>query len=444
MSCIDLAAYLDRRMPPDQGARFEDHLASCVSCQADVTSWETLHRGAAAWREDLQGVGPAATARLLESATAPPRRSMWIPLGLAAAVGLALLALTRAAPPLEAPGTAPPVVQTRPDPVPESPAPATAAPRVPELVFQEGSENTWSASRLVVPGDGRLVVSLGEHLLALGAGSSLELVQGDARTVRLSLERGEAAFSVAPQAAASSLELRAGPAVLRGSGSRFAVDLRDGLVVTVESGEVQVEGAEDRWVVRAGERLRNGRVSPASDRVAERLLRSGPAPAELVPEAAKPPPVPTFALALLKAQVARGELASAVPALYHRVAADPDDWPAWQLLAQAEARSSHPDEALAAWETVAAGAGGSSARRAHYQAAVILQDRSDPAAAVVHLLAWLDDSSGSAALTAEALVRLAGSYDALGQPELAQVQWRRVVDEHPGTVAAATAARHLD
>lgn len=222
---------------------------------------------------------------------------------------------------------------------------------------------------------------------------------------RLVLDRGSVLIEARPRPEDQPLAVHAGEARVVVVGTRFSVSL-DPLSVVVSEGVVAVEWHGDRTLVRAGE------VYP-------------PPPPEV-------PPAPP-SLDVLRAQVVAGELAAARKALEAHVARAPTDAEAWALLAQVATREDQPNRARRAWQKVVAHGRPRAARRARFELARLLEDR--PREAIEWLEAYLADPGP---WVPEARLRLGRAQRALQDPD-ADATLRRVIADHPGTAAAATA-----
>lgn len=129
----------------------------------------------------------------------------------------------------------------------------------------------------------------------------------------------------------------------------------------------------------------------------------------------------------------QGDATGARQSLLDHLAANPRDIEARALLAQAETKLGHRSAAVSAWEQVVDAGRPNTARRARYEIARLFEDR--PQQAIPWLEAYLADPGP---LVPEARLRLGRAQAALGLPEAEQTL-NRVIADHPGTAAAASA-----
>jgi ferric-dicitrate binding protein FerR (iron transport regulator) len=446
MSCNFLQEYFDGRLQDPERGQFEAHAQACDSCGSQMAAWREFEHSAQAWGLDQPEPSAQETAQLL--ARVEQRhgrwRWTWIPLAAVPLAAAAALFLLQPTPPPSLPIPSAPVAVQVPGPA------------VYELtaVYSAGPGTEVLTDALVTGSNGRLVAALGPHSLALGAGSRLELRTATDDHVELVLQSGLAAFEVEKSGDGRPFVVRAGTARIQVIGTRFSVETGDELRVQVAEGTVEVLQGSQRWLLHAGEGLQGGAVVPVqglNETLAALFSKKVPAPVEPRPKVPAPvepkskvPVAPTVPdLAHLRNWVASGEFQLALPPLRQVVANDPSNLAAWRLLASAEAKAGNRQAAAAAWEEIAERGRGSQARRARFEAAVLLQELGSHEAAATHLQAWLADPAGSASLTAEARLRLADSLSVLGRQSEANEQLGRIVRDHPGSAAAAQAARML-
>ena len=387
-----------------------------------LREWASDRAAPAVDAAEARGRAALLVARARERSTARRRvRLLAVAAVLLVSAGLFLLNLPPA-----------PELDAAPETLAASPEGSTAAPL----------ETAAEPPTVRAPADAPLELLLGDDRVELAAGGALRLPAAGPDTTRVDLLSGAVTAEVEHRAPGESFVVVAADVEVRVVGTRFSVELDgDSVVVGVSDGTVDVSAGGGRWTVAAGSvlRWRGGEAEWAPRRASAppSAQVSPPAPDLPVPETAQ-----RFDLDdVLGRLLLGGDVEGAVDALRRRVDDEPTDRDAWAALAGALHRQGDREAALAAWLAAAELGGGLPARRARYEAASLLQENSDHAAAAEQLEEMLSGDSG--ALEADARVRLGSSLLALGREGDAQAEWRSVVQRFPGTTAASTAARLL-
>ncbi|MFK7926705.1 MAG: hypothetical protein AB8H79_00840 [Myxococcota bacterium] len=304
--------------------------------------------------------------------------------GLAALAALVALAVMPAQPPKDAPAVA--IEDDRPEP---------------SLVIEAPDRRSLSAGQHALGGD----------QIEVAQDGFVEVIDGGLAT-ELALRTGQVTVHAAPRSAGESLSVTHDDWTVRVVGTRFMV-VDDPFTVRVTEGVVRVTGPDTDTTLRAGDVLVEGQIQRAK-------------PTRIAPSL---PP-----LSELKQLLLDGRSDAARQGLSRRLAASPNDVPAWTLLAQLEGRAGAPDAAVTAWREVISRGNKAEAQRARYEAAVILDGR--PAEVVPLLTAFLADPGP---LAPEAGVRLGRALLVLGRDAEAKARLQAVIDASPGTSSAREA-----
>ena len=236
-------------------------------------------------------------------------------------------------------------------------------------------------------------------------GDSIEVADDSAVTVvasgALVLTEGTVHVEARPRPATSPLTITAGTATVTVVGTRFSVTLTP-LRVAVFEGVVRVTQRGEEHIVRAGETYPQER----------RPFRS---------------------LDDLRTLSVEGDMDEARTALRDHLDRRPSDADVWSLLARVESRAGRSRQAIRAWQEVVERGRTGQARQARFELARLYDDR--PRKAIRWLEAYLADPGPWAP---EARLRLGQAQSAIGDPA-SDDTLRRVVSDHPGTTAAATA-----
>lgn len=438
--CDQRQDYLDRTLSPEQSAAWVRHAHGCAACTRAMQAWAETEAAVQDWAQARQARprtrGDAEA--LMARAQAQARRRLAVP-PWALAVAAVLLGVALLWPDRSPLSTEPPTGVVAQVGIPE-----TAGP---EVLHQQGEGIRVGDGVLEVPDAGRLLVSVGEDQLGLGAGTRLHR-QADADP--WTLQAGTAAFSIAPRAPGEQFRVAVDDWEVVVVGTRFRVDRTDGLAVSVGEGTVEVRGPERTWRVRAGQRYHQGQVSDHDDPDLGPLLAVGvvvpevPALAPKTVSAAERRAASARSLDLdaLRRRLIGGEVAPVRDLLADHVARQPSDMEAWKLLALAERKAGDTAAATAAWLRVGEHATGTAQSRAWYEAALLLQEQGLHGDAVGRFYAFLGSTRRSNSLEAAARLHLSRSLIALDRTEAATAELERIIDGHQGT-SAATQARQL-
>ncbi len=434
--CHHREAYLDRTLSPAEQQQFVSHAQGCADCSRAMQAWSQTEAAVRDWAEVRRArpVTAGDTEALMARARAGSGRSVprW---ALAVAAVLLCVAVFWPEPePLAPPAPSVAVVE-------QAPAPA------PLQVLSQAGEGTAVAKHVLeVPSAGHLLVASGEDRLGLGERSR---VQRRVSTGEWILDRGTAAFEVAPRKAVETFTVVVGDHQIIVVGTRFRVDRTEGLVVTVAEGEVEVRGPDGTWKVGSGQRFQDGELIDQVDDKLDRLLQLVPAEVEALPVRADKPKRrikrdkrPPVDLDALRRRLVSGEVEPVRLALQQHLASDPSDVEAWKLLALAERKASNASAAAQAWLQVAERGSGGTAARAHYEAALLFQELGRHDQAIAGFSAFLANERRSNSLEAAGRLHLARSLDALGRRDEARAELTRIIENHQGT-SAATQARQL-
>ncbi len=253
--CTLLPQFLDRQLSSAKSNAFERHLDTCEECRTTLASWQAVRAELA--QLDPAGnqshprpqIAAAIVARARETRPALPLmvRFRWI----AVAAGIALIV---------AGGLGGFVLgqQYRPRSAP----PGDVVPVSVQLVRENHIElldiADFVGSTLDVPEDARLLARLGSDRVALKGNSRARVEQVSRRQVRLELNRGEIACSVARRKDGSEFVVKADQYRVHVIGTRFsvAVGSKKALDVRVFEGTVEVWGPnQQKWLVHARQAL---------------------------------------------------------------------------------------------------------------------------------------------------------------------------------------------
>jgi len=467
--CRDIEAYLDRSLDPAGRDAVDEHLGHCQACRERVRSWRDIEVDIMLWAEARSDFQPNSmdARRLVSRARAQTRehrgvgrRWGWAAgFAAAAAVVIAIVVIPR----VREPGVV---------------APASQA--LAMRVIDNGGSDISPAgvvvgATLTAAKNKRLLLELGDDRVGVSRSSRVEVVAAVAEHVRLRLHSGSVALDVMPRKGGEKVEVEAGNFLVAVVGTRFMVSMRlnGSIEVDVAEGRVRVSGlssgiqevteAQKLRVTKAGK----AGLSPmpvVGRRSLERLLRS-PEPVEPVAtwdwDGAGVEPfqvgprerskrrkgskhVRTDELALWRQWVLDGKYDAAERVLSERVAAAASDGDAWSLLADCRRKAGRFGPAVKAYRRAAGVAEAAVANRARFMAASLLQDElGEHSAAVAMLKAYLAEGQALRPLEAAAQVRLARSLRRLGRLDAARELLGAVLEQHPGTPAAADAKRLL-
>jgi transmembrane sensor len=426
----------------------ERHLRECEQCRETADRWEPFE---AALREDALNHAPAPPtageiATLLAAARSrrEPAGARVVALrwagGIAALVLIGIVVVLLARPGVTAAPEVAPVERStlevtlhRPDRV--------------DTVFVAGDT-------VEAPPDGRAVVRLGNDLLEVGPRGRVTVREGERTWVGVAWGRVEC--TVAPRDRRGAFLVEAGEVTVEVVGTRFAVERTEqgDVEVEVTEGTVRVAYGDQRpSLLRAGGQMLftpDGALVPEPATPAEEPAAAVEEPATVaLPDAGRSRSAPATAgspagLSVWREWIVEGRLGDAAAALDAHLGRQPGDTGAWSLLADCRRKQGRARAAIDAYAEVIERASAGEANRARYMAGSLAQDRlGDHAAAQRYFAAYLS-APGRKPLAAEAAVRRARSLLALGRDGEGRAVLERVLAEHAGTQAAATARRLLD
>jgi|GEM_PF-1866084 len=431
--CDQRQAYLDRTLSPEDQAAYVRHAHGCATCTRAMQAWAVTEAAVQDWAQVRQArprtPGDTEALMLRARARRAPAVPMW---ALACAAVLLIGALAWPEPPVPAPDA--PVAQTTQQPAPPPPL---------QVLSQAGDQAGVAGAVLEVPSEGHLLVASGEDRLGLGERSRLQRRE---RGGAWSLDRGTAAFDVAPRAAQDTFSVLVDDWEVVVVGTRFRVDRTQGLLVTVTEGRVEVRGPDGTWSVGAGQRFQDGELIDRVDDNVEALLRQAPEPRSepqpIQTKTARRAVVVQVDLGELRRRLIAGDVRPVRQELLDHLDDHPRDVDAWKLLALAERKAGNAPAAAQAWLQVAELGTGSSVARAHYEAALLFQELEQHTQAVTWFRAFLADERRSNSLEAAGRLHMARSQIALGDTDAAIQQLDTIIRNHQGT-SAATQAREL-
>lgn len=480
MTCSLRDSYLDETLVPEEGARFEQHLATCGACEAQLRAWEQAEAALQDWAEERVG----RTWRSDESQRQAElilarhrerhgqRRRAVVSLALAAAASFFLALLLFGG---------------------DGPERGTWEA---EILYREGSSSEISQDILSVLGSGRLVAQLGEDRVGLGDAATVRVLGREHGNVQLRLEQGSIGVEAAKRREDETLVVQAGDFAVRVVGTRFRVSrpADGGLVVAVDEGIVEVSTPGQRWWLERGTTLAVDASGTAATHQREEVdsqldLLLSPAkqvlpatePADVVPssdvapplgvatppepappasdvEAAEPSPLPQapaleaptpvappqLDLAALRTQLAKGQAPEVVDALEGHLSEDPSSVSGWSLLATARRKAGDPAGAIEAHRQVIQRGSRSQAAKARYEAARLLQRRPGGHEEAVELFeALLEDPGALRGLQPEIRLHLSRSMRAVGRSSEADALLQELIATWPGTAAAEAARGEL-
>lgn len=475
--CRDIEAYLDRSLEPAGRESFDEHLGHCQACRERVRNWRDIEVDIMLWAEARTDYQPDAmqARRLVSRARAHTReqqqravRRPWVWATGFAAAAAAIIAVV--------------VVPRLGDQDAGLPPSEALAMRV---IDNGGSDispaDTVAGATLTAATNKRLLVELGDDRVAVSRASRVDVVAAVADHVRLRLRAGSVALDVMPRKSGEKVEVEVGDYLVSVVGTRFMVSVRPsgGIEVDVAEGRVRVSGLSTGiQEVTEAQKLRVNKTGKAAltimptvgRRSLERLLRSpepvepvaswdnwdgaGVEPFEVGPrereraakrrKATRPRTSRADELTLWRQWVLDGKYDAAERALSERVKSASDDGNAWSLLADCRRKAGRYGPAVKAYRQASVVAEPAVANRARFMAASILQDElSDHGPAVALLRAYLAEGQALRPLEAAAQVRLARSLGKVGKHDAARELLEAVVEQHPGTPAAADARRLL-
>ncbi len=472
--CRQLQPYLDGRLKPEAAEAYRAHLSGCAACRARTEKWSGVETMIDQWRPPDAFNGPTENEvqHLMdemreESTDTAKTRAGSIKAILALAALVAVVIVVRS------------LSQTASLPVAEPSVRLTDV-----RLFAQGSSAPQDqpipkSNVLVSPKNGRLLARIGPSQIGLAPNSRVRLSLDDINEVRVFLQQGEIACDVNP-ADKTDFVIQAGTRSVWVVGTRFSVawtPYSDRFVVRVVRGEVEIRdpsginrrvtGGETYEAAAPGEV--EARDDPGVDGV-DALLRPPPAPSvqpslktidptldrapavpsdnSLAPPTAKhrtarskrdrhnsagapPAPQPTDRqIEQWRRLIIDGRYQVAIEAISTHLATHPRDGGAWALRADSERKSGQWQEAVRSYEMAARWAPPSSANRARFMAATIVQDKlDDPRRATVLLTAFLDGSKSKTHLMESAMLRLARAQLAIGDIRAARRLLHTLIDQ---------------
>jgi hypothetical protein len=475
---VRLDAYLDRALDAKATAAFEEHLASCPACSAQVRSWRTIAEAVVAWdaSRGADGVDPASENRLVRRARSPerkpPRSTVWRGLAWAVSV-LALVGATLVFWVFHAGDEGARGGVERNSSLAASTAPKTEELQLVVLKLPDGHPPPAprpAAGAVLDSGSGELLAQLGEDRIALSHSGRARVLAATSKQTRLSLQSGSVAVDVEPRRKGGLFQVESGDVVVTVVGTRFRV-LRsesDAVEVAVQRGKVLVERAGTSHVVSAGQSARfdpHGdhleAMSSADEAAAFQGLNAADNPAGEASAAepdvweATPRPAPQGPhrravtqgrdLESWRQWVLQGRYAEAESALTARVRVAPSDTEAQSLLGDCQRKAGEWPAAVATYRGVIAQGDVASANRARFLAATILEEKlKDPSAAISLLRQYLQQGAELRPLEAAATVRLARALSLVHEDAEARALLERVIRDHEGSAAAAEARALLE
>ncbi|MCP4674532.1 MAG: tetratricopeptide repeat protein [Deltaproteobacteria bacterium] len=486
--CRLLEAYCDRTLSPFERKAFERHFKDCEACSSVVDAWNAVGKAtrsvAAATVEAQPDSTEEARLRIIEQVERRPLigfglrpRIAWVATAIVLlVVGLALYqTLDRGV--------------TSAGPVNLNEMVTIEAHRI---TAQESRPLTIEAQEVFpinVPARERILVRAGADLVGFGPSSSARFTALTPQRTRIVLNRGRAAFSVAPRESPGQFVIDARGYEVRVVGTRFLVELKESnqLVVVVSEGAlevvvntqpIRVETDQRLTVDPSGQTMNEiGRVERA--RIAT-LLSEAPHDVEATvlhlsdrddsPDAdvndqqiqlenrekrlldvgrsgkqRRRPARVSKDISTWQQWVLEGRLDEATRALHAYLGENPGDVPAWFLLADCQKRAKNYPGAVTSYRAVITHSSGRAANTARYRAGVILQENlrnHDEAAGMFER--FLDETKAGHHLSAEAMLRLADSLHATGRTELANTLLEEIVNRYQASEPAAKALKRLE
>jgi hypothetical protein len=336
---------------------------------------------------------------------------------------------------------------------------------------------TTELKELITSDDQQLLARIGKAHLGLDKKSRVRVVRADTEAIRLELRQGRVGVSLPPGKKRNLLTIRVDHIEISVKGTEFLVNkaaAKGEISVSVTRGVVQVSTENGRTRdVRQGETFvskSKGDGSLLSSEVEETRALSAllhppdeiesaqeeqavidapetkqgePTEAKTAVRRKEPSPEPS--LVAVKQWILNGEFERSEEVLHRRLAKNPRDMAARQLLAASQRKSGRPKEALKTYKKIIADGSPREQNRARFRAGVILQDQLGQHEAAISMFdAYLAETADRRTNAAEARMRLAKSHEAKGNLTRYEQILRVVVKEHGGTQAAERAGRELE
>ena len=477
--CDKLDAYLNRRLVPTDVETFERHLDDCRSCVHTTDKWQrtrgeldTLITSKRPYINEASARAIVAQARADSGRSVPVAYIFAGAAVLAATMVIGLISLFSTEPPRGAEPPLAPLAVAVVHPT-NSPAPARRA-----------------SGTALETDDRNMIATLGDGRLGLSPHTKMIVEKADKEEIRLRLDVGRLAVSLPKRRGQAGLTVRIGRLNVAVTGTVFVVERdtegRIGVSVTrgsvrvndpdagtwrvVSRGETLEKDAEKKWQLkrlsraamaaadalfntepasqnRSDETARDAgaaRAEPGGNEVASSARRSsrGAGQAGSRPSPAKRPQLLT--LDEIKQLILEQTYGPAEQALKTRLKNNPRESATLELLAIQQHRSGHPEAAVSTYEDIIKYGSPIEKSRARFRAGSILQDRLNAHAKALRMFqAYLDDPQSTRKNAAEVKLRMAKSYQKMGNTEKLRQVLKRIVEEHGGTSAAEKAGQAL-
>jgi hypothetical protein len=328
---------------------------------------------------------------------------------------------------------------------------------------------------------GPTFIYVGTNRLGVSADGVLQILEVNPTSVRVALKRGTVACDVSPLGPKEKFIIEAGEYAVSVIGTRFSVTRTpsEPLSVTVARGTVEVRAEKGAlWRVEKNQTIalhldnrmsskpasqagltQTAQLLPVGKQVTfereiartEDLAKSQVDPARS--SARNPKSLAEHgassrvarSIPVWRGWILKGKFAEARHAIESRLAYAPGDGITWSLLADLERKTGNFEAALEAYERTIETADASTANRARYLAATIIQDELHEHARATRLFEeFLATNYNQGQLADIARLKLARSLIALGKVERARPLLLLVVQNQQNTVVGANARRLLN